>query len=72
MQINKFLRSFWTLSSTPNSITLPILGRWSLKSENHIRNRTIDLNNYDHCGCCEYKFEHSANHEEELLPYFLD
>lgn len=53
-------------------MTVPILGRWSLKDTNSIRNRTIDLNNYDHCGCCEYKFENHSSNDDELLPYFFE
>ncbi len=70
--MKQFIRYIWSFASKPNTMTVPILGRWSLKDTNSIRNRTIDLNNYDHCGCCEYKFENHSSNDDELLPYFFE
>jgi hypothetical protein len=70
--MKQIIRYIWSLSTKSN--TIPILGRWSLKHTNDIQNRVIDFNNYDHCGCCEYKFEHQPlnDNDDKLLPYFFE
>jgi hypothetical protein len=30
----------------------PVLGRWSLKYDEHQVNRVVHYANEDHCGCC--------------------
>ncbi len=44
------------------NLSLPILGRWTVKNCEIKINRNIDLNNEDHCGCC---FENKERKDKE-------
>ncbi len=57
---------------TKYSYTMPLLGRWTIKNTYTTQNRVVDLNNIDHCGCCDYKYEHdTGNEDDELIPYVM-
>ncbi len=42
-------------------------GRWSLLSSKKLIDTRIDLNNMDHCGCCDNEFEQKYKKEEPKM-----
>lgn len=58
----------------------PVLGRWSLKYDEHQVNRVVHYANEDHCGCCtngpskEIKHNNSKRSEKKTqyyIPFIL-
>jgi len=46
-----------------------LLGRWNLKYDEKMINRTVYLANEDHCGCCHIEIDYKK--DEYYYPFIL-
>ena len=62
------IKQILTSRLLPSMRSTPALGRWSLKYDEQVLQRVIDMANEDHCGCCvQVKPTHQHNGDTNAI-----